>query len=182
MCHTSTKAARRLTAALSGQKVLDPPSYFIMCVCVCVCEADWSLESDAEIRNACCTIYFHACHLRMGTNLPFTINPLMPKVSAHYALQKTFYFAFSWPMTYMMFSFLSLSYCAFNQHQRVRFTVVSNYSDQSLFPITEPKETAVDISSSGISAGITIQKCSFGGRSERTSSCHAAVTLDIHIS
>jgi len=84
----------------------------------------------------------------------------------------------------MTFSFLSLLYCAFSSLSipRVKCTIASNHSDQSLFPITEPKETAVDISSSGISARITIQKCSFGGRSERASSCHAALTLNIHIS
>lgn len=82
-------------------------------------------------------------------------------------------------------SVFSVSYTVHSlvfQHQRVKCTVVSNHSDLSLFLITEPKETAIDISSSGISARITIQKCSFGGRSERASSCHAALTLNIHIS
>jgi hypothetical protein len=66
--------------------------------------------------------------------------------------------------------------------QRVNCAIISNNSDQSLFLITEPKETAVDISSSGISAGITIQKRSFGGRSKRASSRHAALTFYVRVS
>jgi len=159
-----------------------------VCVCVCVCEADWSLESDAEIKNAwvlCCTIYFHACHLRMGRNLPFTIKPFdarskCPQYSLKDLLICIFLASdFEWRS---VFSFYYTVHSLVFQHQRVKCTIVSNHSDQSLFPITEPKETAVDIGSSGISARITIQKCSFGGRSERASSCHAALTLNIHVS
>lgn len=92
------------------------------------------------------------------------------------------HFPGEWLKLHSVFSVYYTVHSLVFQHQRVKCTIVSNHSDQSLFPITEPKETAVDISSSGISAGITIQKCSFGGRSERASSCHAALTLNIHIS
>jgi hypothetical protein len=50
-----------------------------------------------------------------------------------------------------------------------------SYSNHLLFSTTEPKETAADISSSGISTRITIEECSFDGRSKRASSCHAAL-------
>jgi len=57
----------------------------------------------------------------------------MPEVSAHYTLQKTFYFAFSWPVTYMTFSFLSLSYCAFNNLSKPKGKVY--YCIKSFWPV-----------------------------------------------
>lgn len=92
------------------------------------------------------------------------------------------HFLDKWLKRRSIFSVYCTAHSLVFQHQRFKCTILSNHSNQSLFPITEPKETAVDISSSGISTRITIQKCSFGGRSERASSCHAALTLNIHIS
>jgi hypothetical protein len=54
-----------------------------------------------------------------------------------------------------------------------------SYSNQLLFSSTELKETAANSSSSGISTGITVEECSFDGRSKRASSCHAALTFYI---
>jgi hypothetical protein len=58
----------------------------------------------------------------------------------------------------------------------IKPTIIVSYSNHLLFFTIEPKETAADISSSGISAGVTIEECNFGGRSKRASSCHAALT------
>jgi hypothetical protein len=125
-----------------------------------------------------------ACHLCMGTSLPFNINPLMPELSVH-LLSKIPWNTFHFLGRLMWCSVFSASHCAsikIFQHQRLKCIVISNHSDQSSFLITEPKETAVDISSSGISARITVQKRSFGGRSKGASSRHAALTFHIRIS
>jgi hypothetical protein len=57
----------------------------------------------------------------------------------------------------------------------IRPTIIISYSNQLLFSTTEPKETSANICSSGISARIIIEECSFDGRSKRASSCHAAL-------